>query len=187
MLHGLALALLYLFPVSELLLALRRRAGADASAQDRGSLRLLWATLGGSILAAWPLAYQGLAPLHLHGTAQDALVALSMGGGLLLRWSAILTLGRFFTVNVAIHRNHQVVEAGPYAYVRHPSYTGLLLLLLGVGLRFGDGLSLAVVLLPSALALGIRIRREEAALRAALGQPYLDYCARTKRLVPGLI
>ncbi|HEY4257482.1 MAG TPA: isoprenylcysteine carboxylmethyltransferase family protein [Candidatus Udaeobacter sp.] len=47
--------------------------------------------------------------------------------GLLLRWWAIITLGRFFTVDVTIEKDHELVERGPFRMLRHPSYTGVLL------------------------------------------------------------
>jgi hypothetical protein len=53
--------------------------------------------------------------------------------GLFIRWTAILTLGRFFTVDVAVHSDHALVENGLYRFVRHPFYTGLLVAFLGVG------------------------------------------------------
>jgi protein-S-isoprenylcysteine O-methyltransferase Ste14 len=59
------------------------------------------------------------------------LVALIAGIG--LRWYSIRSLGRFFTMNVAVQAGHRVVRTGPYRWVRHPSYTGLLLACAGVG------------------------------------------------------
>jgi protein-S-isoprenylcysteine O-methyltransferase len=188
MLHTAMLAMLYLFPVSEVALALRKRAvTGGAQSQDRGSLRMLWIVNSLAIGAAYALALKGFAPLRLPSGLRDGLVVLLMGSGLLLRWAAIRALGRFFTVDVAIHPEHKVVQSGPYAWVRHPSYSGLLLLFLGLGLRFGDALSLITLMLPVTLGLLSRIRTEEAALRSALGDAYESYCRRTKRLVPGVI
>jgi protein-S-isoprenylcysteine O-methyltransferase len=110
-----------------------------------------------------------------------------MIGGLALRWWAVVTLGRFFTVDVATHADHSLVDTGPFHFVRHPSYTGLLLAFLGFGVSMGNALSLLVLMPPIVAALSYRMRVEEAALRGALGAPYADYCARTKRLIPGVI
>ncbi len=65
---------------------------------------------------------------------------------------AILTLGRLFTVNVAIQADHSVVETGLYRFVRHPSYVGLLLTFVGLGVFFANWLSLFGLLVPIALA-----------------------------------
>jgi protein-S-isoprenylcysteine O-methyltransferase len=88
-----------------------------------------------------------------------------------IRWAAILTLGRFFTVDVAVHPGHRVIDRGPYRHVRHPSYSGLLLALLGVGLSLGDGAALLVLLGPCLAGLWWRISEEEKALRKALVSP----------------
>lgn len=70
--------------------------------------------------------------------------------------------------------------------VRHPSYLGVLILLFGLGLALGDLASaLAMVVLPT-MGLLWRIRVEEAALRAGLGDRYIEYCKGRARLIPGL-
>ena len=56
--------------------------------------------------------------------------------GLILRWWAIITLGRFFTVDVTIEKDHELIQRGPFRVVRHPSYTGVLLAFVGVALSF---------------------------------------------------
>jgi protein-S-isoprenylcysteine O-methyltransferase Ste14 len=95
-------------------------------------------------------------------------------------------LGRAFRTTVEVEAGQQVVDRGPYRWVRHPSYTGMLVIGVGLGLAYGNWLSLAVlVLLPLATMLR-RIFVEEAALVRVLGQPYLAYRCKTKRLVPGL-
>jgi protein-S-isoprenylcysteine O-methyltransferase len=80
-----------------------------------------------------------------------------------------------------------VIAAGPYRYVRHPSYAGLLLAFLGLGVFFGNWLSLGVLMIPITLAVIHRIRLEESMLVSALGPAYNAYCARTKRLIPGVL
>jgi protein-S-isoprenylcysteine O-methyltransferase len=100
---------------------------------------------------------------------------------------SVLTLGRLFTVNVAIHSDHPVVEKGPYRFVRHPSYSGLLLAFIGLGVFFANSLSILVLLVPIVLAVINRVVTEERALLSFLGPPYAAYCARTKRFVPRVI
>jgi protein-S-isoprenylcysteine O-methyltransferase Ste14 len=78
------------------------------------------------------------------------------------------------------------VTRGPYARIRHPSYTGLLLIVAGFGLAVGNWLSLALCLLLPLPAVVWRIRVEEAELERVLGEAYAAYRARTARLVPGL-
>jgi protein-S-isoprenylcysteine O-methyltransferase len=99
---------------------------------------------------------------------------------------AILVLGRYFKVMVSIQDGHQVVDRGPYRRVRHPSYTGCILVMAGLGLAEGDWISLAIMLFGGLLAFGVRIRVEEHVLRQALGEEYAAYMRRTARLVPGV-
>ena len=103
--------------------------------------------------------------------------------GLVLRWWAIITLGRFFTVDVTIQKDHELVERGPFRLVRHPSYTGVLLAFVGFALSLNNWAALVVILVPIFAAFVRRMNVEEAALSQALGSRYGDYMARTRRFV----
>lgn len=104
--------------------------------------------------------------------------------GLMLRWFSAFYLGRLYTFEVAIAGDHQVVNCGPYRYLRHPAYTGSLLSFIGIGICAGNFLSLLLFTLPISCALLHRIKIEEAALSEALGEAYLDYASKTARLIP---
>lgn len=93
-------------------------------------------------------------------------------------------LGRYFTYQVDVHSGQTVIEAGPYRYIRHPSYAGALITVIGLGLALGNWASLLSMVACVAIGYAYRIRVEEAALVAALGQPYREYMSRTARLVP---
>ena len=112
-------------------------------------------------------------------------VALTWAGVLLRAW-AIRTLGRFFQRTVMVHETHQVIDTGPYRAVRHPSYTGMLLITVGIGIALGNWLSVAACLAFPLIGLLTRIAVEEAVLERELGDPYRRYQARTHRLVPGV-
>ena len=174
------------FPVSEVAVALARRNSRTAKADDRGSMRLLWLVIGPCVVLAIAVSGYRVANLPLAATIQELTATSLLLGGLVLRWTAILTLGRFFTANIAIHEGQPVITAGPYRYVRHPSYTGLLLAFLGLGVFFGNWLSMIVLFVPITFAVIHRIRLEESVLEGALGPAYSEYCARTKRLIPGV-
>jgi protein-S-isoprenylcysteine O-methyltransferase len=106
--------------------------------------------------------------------------------GTALRWCSAAVLGKYFTFDVAIQGGQTLVEAGPYRYIRHPSYTGALLALVGLGLALGNWAGLVAPLSSMGLAYAYRIPVEEAALAAALGEAYKQYMKRTWRLVPFL-
>ncbi len=107
-----------------------------------------------------------------------------MLAGVAFRWYSVRVLGKYFTFDVATHSEQVLVEAGPYRYIRHPSYAGALLTLAGFGLALGNWASLAAGLICLGLAYCYRIPVEEAALTAALGESYLQYRKRTWRLFP---
>jgi len=176
---------LLLFPVSEIAVALFKRGSPTAAVDDHGSMRLLWlvSTLG--VLLASAISGYRATSLPVTATVQELAAASPLFGGLVLRWAAIPTLGRFFTANVAIHENQMVIAAGPYQHVRHPSYAGLLLAFFGLGVFFGNWLSLVVLMIPTTLVVIHRIGLEESVLLSALGPAYNAYRARTKRLIPG--
>jgi protein-S-isoprenylcysteine O-methyltransferase Ste14 len=104
--------------------------------------------------------------------------------GVALRWYSVAVLGKYFTFDVAIHSGQVLVEAGPYRYIRHPSYSGALLSLLGFGLSLGNWAGLVASLSCLGFAYAYRISIEEAALTTALGDTYRQYVERTWRLVP---
>ena len=105
--------------------------------------------------------------------------------GLLLRLWAIRTLGRFFTSGVMVQEGQAVLTTGPYRWVRHPSYTGSILTVLGTAVALGSplGVVLAVGLLVPVYL--YRIRVEERTMLAGLGDAYASYRARTPALLPG--
>ncbi|MGO8948762.1 MAG: methyltransferase family protein [Ktedonobacterales bacterium] len=157
----------------------------EASVQDRGSLfvliGLLWVGLAVNfILSAWLPA----AAISWHRTALFLLGVILILVGVALRWYAIGTLGRYFTRDVAVSADQTVVRRGPYRWIRHPSYTGTFLTMLGVGLAMTNWASLAALLTCVAVGHVYRVRVEEKALYLALGQPYLDYSRHTKRFIP---
>jgi protein-S-isoprenylcysteine O-methyltransferase Ste14 len=118
------------------------------------------------------------------GAAAFAAGFVIMMGGIALRGWSFRTLGRYFTFTVMVSADQPVVSSGPYRWLRHPSYTGILLVSAGIGLASANWAGLAaLVLLPLALIL-LRIRTEENALLAMLGEKYRSYALRHKRLVP---
>jgi protein-S-isoprenylcysteine O-methyltransferase Ste14 len=119
----------------------------------------------------WPLFVVGLA---------------LMAVGIAVRLWAIVVLGRFFTVDVRLHADQTVVDRGPYRWVRHPAYTGLIVFFVGFGLALSNWVSLAVLALLPTLGLLVRIHAEERALFAGLGEDYRRYAAGRRRLFPGV-
>ncbi|MBI4975829.1 MAG: isoprenylcysteine carboxylmethyltransferase family protein [Spirochaetes bacterium] len=106
--------------------------------------------------------------------------------GLALRTWAVTALGSYFTMQLHIQNSHTVITAGPYRYLRHPSYAGAFLIFIGipVALHAWYAAAAALIILPAAWAR--RIFHEEQMLRETLGTHYTEYCARVKRIIPGI-
>lgn len=171
------------FAAGEVLQSLRvRRTATRAGLGTEAAFRVLF--LGAILLLP---AGRAAAPDAVIGDGWPFALAAAAGwGGLLLRWWSFVTLGKYFTVIVQISTDQPVVDRGPYRVLRHPSYTGLLLAFAGVGLLFGNWAAAAGATGVLLVAVVYRIRVEERALTAALGDRYLEFAAHRARLVPYL-
>jgi protein-S-isoprenylcysteine O-methyltransferase Ste14 len=168
-----------------ILLLWRSRRDPTARQVDRGSFVVMSIVTGGGVIVACVLAavWTGAAIPWLRPQVTLAGIVVFLLGAA-LRWWAIFTLGRYFTIEVAVRSTQSVVQSGPYRFVRHPSYTGILIMLLGVGLVLANWASLVAMLAGGLIGLLYRVRVEERALVDALGQPYVDYMRHTKRFIP---
>lgn len=118
---------------------------------------------------AWPLFVVGL---------------VLMAAGVCIRQWAVFVLGRFFTPDVRVQPGQTVIDRGPYRWVRHPSYTGMILVFVGFGLALTNWASLVVLAVVPTAALIVRIHAEERALRAAFGEEYDRFAETRPRLLP---
>jgi protein-S-isoprenylcysteine O-methyltransferase Ste14 len=164
-----------------------KRSTGSSNARDQGSLNviaILWwigIAMGFTLTLYLPQAAISWKQIPLFFVGIGLMLL-----GVALRWYSVAVLGKYFTFDVAIHSGHVLVEAGPYRYIRHPSYSGALLSLLGFGLSLGNWAGLAAGISCLGLAYAYRIPIEESALAAAFGEPYSQYLKRTWRLVPFL-
>jgi protein-S-isoprenylcysteine O-methyltransferase Ste14 len=141
------------------------------------------------IVAVGGLAAGGFAALAPSATIRPVVVADWVGlalfwCGIFLRFWSFRTLGRYFTFVVQASSDQPVITDGPYRLIRHPSYAGLLLIIMGVGLFIGNWLSLAFLTATITGGLVFRIRVEERTLTDTVGDRYREYAATHKRLVP---
>jgi protein-S-isoprenylcysteine O-methyltransferase Ste14 len=180
---SLQLGLVYL--ISEVLLTVTRRSRSQTGTkQDRSTLGVIWVVIMVSVAAGLYVTMHWRAAALPHRQLFAVAGVFLFVSGLFLRWWAIITLGRFFTVDVTIEKDHELVERGPFRVVRHPSYTGVLLAFVGFALTLHNWAALLVMLVPIFAAFIRRMNVEEDALSRALGSRYADYMKRTKRLVP---
>ncbi|HTW50252.1 MAG TPA: isoprenylcysteine carboxylmethyltransferase family protein [Acidobacteriaceae bacterium] len=160
-----------------------RTRGGEAKSHDRGTQLVLWITIVAALTAS------GWLQAVLRPSLPHALRPLSLAllvAGLIVRIAAILTLGRSFTANVATRSTQTIVRRGLYRVVRHPSYLGMEIIFLAVGLHARNWICLAVCIVPTTAAVLWRIHVEESALRAFFGDAWAHYTRTTKKLIPGL-
>jgi protein-S-isoprenylcysteine O-methyltransferase Ste14 len=173
--------------VSEVVvIVLTRTRKSSGAVRDRGSIFVLWIAITCAIAAgSW---YGEVHPHTIFGGAhwvRTGSVAI-LAAGLAIRWTSIVSLGRAFSVNVAIRADQKLYRRGLFAVVRHPSYTGMMIIFAAIGVRTRNWMALAILVIPTFAALLYRMRVEEAALGQAFGQDYEEYSKTTKRLVPGI-
>ena len=104
--------------------------------------------------------------------------------GTTLRLYAIKTLGRFFTMEIGTREGHQMIQSGPYKLIRHPSYTGYFLMILGMGMAYQNLYAFLIPLLQIGIFFSKRIPQEELMLSQKFGEEHSSYQKRTKKLVP---
>ena len=175
-----------IFAVGEYAMRFRSRFNRTGRRVEHWSLPVVIAAVvggmvGGIQLAHWNEEEVGSAHLPLF-----VLGLVLMAVGILVRLWAIIVLGRFFTVDVRLHADQTVVDRGPYRWVRHPAYTGLIVFFVGFGLALSNWASLAVLALVPTLGLLVRIHVEERALLTGLGDEYRRFAATRRRLFPGV-
>jgi protein-S-isoprenylcysteine O-methyltransferase Ste14 len=165
--------------------ATRTRSG-KGQIHDRGTFLLLWIVIVNSlVIGIWfgEASTAGRIP-NAHWMRNAAF--FMMIAGLVLRWTAVLSLGKAFSSNVAIRSSQRVRTDGLYRWMRHPSYAGLILLFFAIGVRSRNWIAFLIITLPTTAAVLFRIHVEEEALIDHFGQEYIEYSKKTKRLIPGV-
>jgi protein-S-isoprenylcysteine O-methyltransferase Ste14 len=179
---------LFAWIATEIWLGSRRsRLPAGATDHDAGSkwflIGCVWASIA---IGIWIALLFPAAAIRTDRTEVFILGLVLMVAGMPLRWYPIHVLGASFTCEVSTRPGQVVIESGPYRWIRHPSYAGGLLTVLGVLVCSVNWASLAALIVTIA-GYAYRIRVEEEALATHLGPPYREYMRRTKRLIPFLV
>jgi protein-S-isoprenylcysteine O-methyltransferase Ste14 len=123
--------------------------------------------------------------LRFGGAVNAAGVILCLAGLSLRYWSRRV-LGRFFTIGVVRQEGHEVITGGPYRFVRHPGYLGLLFFYTGLPLVVGSRIGLLALTLPAVIVFVLLVVVEDDKLESALGDPYTAYRRKSWRLLPGI-
>lgn len=154
---------------------------AEGFSRDRKSLLLILVGVTLSLFSLFIFPYLEIGRLNPNFTYLGIFVMLS---GFILRQWSIQILGKLFTPVISIKAGHKLIIKGPYKYVRHPSYSGLLMELLGASLAISNWISFILTFCFMLPALIYRIKAEEKELLKQFGQDYIDYKRKTKMLIP---
>ena len=165
-----------------------RKSAKRADSQDRGSIRFILTVQWIALFIAYPIAFvrawsfpeRAQLPLFVVGV-------LMMVSGSLLRRYCWRTLGKYFTGDVQAQRDQPVIRSGPYRWVRHPSYTGGMMMMIGLGLTLGSWVSVALLTIATITAYGYRVAVEERVLLDTIGEPYGSYMKERKRFIPYVV
>lgn len=170
--------------LSEILMnRLLRSKNVNAKGLDKNSLNLIWIAIVVSMTLGILCAIYWADPI-IKSNALLYLGSVLIVFGMLFRFIAIRTLGKFFTVNLAIHGDQSIIKTGLYQYIRHPSYSGSLLSFVGFGLSLNNWLSLTIIIVPILVTFINRINIEEKLMQQRFGSEYVEYKNKTKRLIP---
>ena len=164
---------------------LRRYRVKPAKDWDRHSAKL-WDAANAIEPVGLVLGFTNIGRIQTRSNLIAALGLALLVVGIIIRWIAIYTLGKYFTGTVLIKEDHRLIRSGLYKHLRHPAYTGALLAHLGLGLSFSNWISIGLSLVPFIVAALYRMKVEEQTLREAFGEAYISYSRGTKRLIPGL-
>jgi protein-S-isoprenylcysteine O-methyltransferase Ste14 len=125
------------------------------------------------------LLWQRTLPLALFGDA------LSLAGLVIMLW-ARFTIGRNWSGDVVLKQDHELITRGPYRFVRHPIYSGGLLMMLGWAVWSGHIVNWMAFVL-TLVVFGLKAAAEEKLLTEYFGNAYRDYKSRVKALIPYVI
>ena len=182
-----ALALgLVLFAAAVFVLRMRRPAETGGRRDPLSLLGIALQAAGFAVVATGPIAVT-LDPLGGPALAAAVATLVLLGGALALFLWAATTMGRQWSLVARTRSDHALVTHGPFAYVRHPIYPALALVVVAMAAALGHEARLLVALPLYAAGTMVRVAIEERLLAAAFGTEHATYAARVPRFIPGLL
>lgn len=187
-LPGLAVVALGFLAFVVAVISARRRVEAEGSNATRSRQSVVGIIIQalGFVAATFGPQRVGLDPLGAPALVEAAAVAALIATCVALFIASSQAMGRNWSLVARTRDDHQLVQGGPFAYLRHPIYTGLFLMMVSLAIAFGHTRQLLVAVPLYALGTWLRIAVEEQLLRTKFGSGYDTYAARVKRFVPGL-
>jgi protein-S-isoprenylcysteine O-methyltransferase Ste14 len=176
----------YLYGFFEVFMNLRQRSKSHVTtSRDKGSLWWLYGLITVGYALSFSIGSTKIGRIYAWNTlfaVGMALVAI----GFVIRIYSILTLKQFFTYSIAKVENHKIIETGLYKFIRHPGYLGQLIIFIGISTSISNWISILFMMIPVTMGYLYRIKAEERFMTDQLGEDYLKYQGRTKRIIPML-
>jgi protein-S-isoprenylcysteine O-methyltransferase Ste14 len=178
------IAVSYLYGFFEVFMNLRQRSKSKVTtSSDKSSLWLLYGLITVGYALSFSIGATKTGRIY-HWNTFFAIGMALVVIGLMIRIHSILTLKQYFTYSVAKVENHKIIETGLYKFIRHPGYLGQLIIFIGISTSISNWLSILVMMIPITIGYLYRIKVEERFMVEQLGEDYLNYQERTKRLIP---
>lgn len=178
------LAFIYLYALFEIYMSMRQRRKRNVvKSGDRWSVWILTIFITIGYALSFSIGATKIGRIYPWSAffAMGAILAIA---GLIIRISSILTLKQHFTYTVTEIENHELIETGLYKRIRHPGYLGQLIIFLGISVSLSNWISVILMMISVLIGYIYRIRTEERFMIEQMGQKYIDYQKRTKRLIP---
>jgi len=176
----------YLYGFFEIFMSIRQRVKREkeiVKAGDKASIWILFLFIGIGYFLSFRIGFTRFGRIY-HWDTFFTIGAIMTILGLYIRIKSILTLKQHFTYTVTKIENHEMIDTGLYKNIRHPGYLGQILIFIGVATSLSNWLSMLLMFIPVLLGYIYRIRVEERFMIEQMGQKYLDYQRKTKRLIP---
>lgn len=176
----------YLYGFFEILMSVRQRLKRQrdiVKAGDKGSVWLLFVFIGIGYFLSFTFATTKLGRIYHWNTFFVTGVTMVIIG-MFIRIKSILTLKQHFTYTVTQIENHELIETGLYKNIRHPGYLGQLLIFIGTSVALSNWLSIIFMTIAVLIGYLYRISVEERFMIRQIGEKYIGYQKRTKRLIP---
>ena len=174
----------YLYGFFERFMNFRQRRKSNViNSGDKGSLRLLYILITVGYVLSFSIGSTKIGRIY-HWDTLFAIGVVLIVIGLVIRIQSIWTLKQYFTYSVAKIENHKLIETGLYKSIRHPGYLGQLIIFIGISTLLSNWLSIVFMIIPIAIGYIYRIKIEERFMIEQIGENYLNYINRTKRLIP---
>jgi protein-S-isoprenylcysteine O-methyltransferase Ste14 len=174
----------YLYGFFEVFMNSRQRGrSAVTASSDKGSLWWLYILITIGYALSFAVGATRIGRMD-HWDAFFAVGVVLTAIGLVMRIQSIMTLKQYFTYSVGQVENHRLIETGLYKIIRHPGYLGQLLIFAGISTSLSNWLSILLMMIPTTIGYIYRMKVEERFMMEQMGEDYLNYQKRTKRIIP---